>query len=161
MKVDALERQIIANDVIITGIPASREENVETIFDSICKAVGYTVTSYVNVVNAVFRLPGKSDRRPIIVKFTSWKTKIDFIKQYRSFKNLLLSHIGFLSSSPIYISECLTKYNREIFKAAAIKRKKGDIFNVFTIRGHVFIKKVADGNPIKLLAMDDVSNIGH
>lgn len=159
LRIDTLERQLIANDVIITGIPATNDEDVVAIIELIFKAIGFAAAT-ATVINAVFRLPGKYERRPIIAKFVMLKHKIDFIKLCRKFNNLSLNHIGYLSPNPIFISECLTQFNREIFKVASAQRKKGDIAKVFTIRGQVHIRKTIDSNPVKILSTSELNYNG-
>lgn len=160
-RVDKLERQALAKEIVITGIPCQQGENVVQIFRSICQAVAFNPD---NVTENCFRIPSKKDRlanTPIIVKFWYMGSKQLFMNSYFKMKNLNLSHIGFKTNAPnrIYINESLTPKNRDIFSLAQRLKKDKKIENVRTRGGLVSISVTGRSSPMCIFSKSQLDTL--
>lgn len=147
-RIDQLERLARANELVISGVPRTENENVSKICDSICEAIGYNGS---NIIQTCFRVPFKSNNRPssnnsncqrtpsIIIKFCSTDAKIAFFKSYIAKKNLCVTNIGFSTPGRIYINENFTKKNFDIYRLAKQMKADGKIFQYHTFSGRISV----------------------
>lgn len=77
----------------------------------------------------------------IIIKFSSWLEKSNFIIQYFKFKLLNLQHIGFSASKRIIVSDRRSQvsFNHRIFKAALKLKVSGKISKIHVSNGLVHV----------------------
>jgi hypothetical protein len=129
-------------DLIVRGVPMVANENLETIYTAIARAINYQpeVLPRVRLYRLGRKQPGSKFEPMILLKFTNRFDKMDFFRAYLNNTNLLLSDIGFMPRSRIYISENLTKMNREIFRSAQKLKRDQQIFSAKTISGRVQIR---------------------
>lgn len=141
-RVDQLERQIRMNELVISGVPMVKDENLYEIIGSICKAINYC--GGLDSIESGFCLPVHNNRRrlspSIIVKFWGSDAKNEFFKRYFATKKLCTTSIGFSAPSRIYVNENLTKRNFGIFCMARDMKKDGKIAHFTTQRGRIAIK---------------------
>lgn len=159
-RIHNLEKHAIKNDVIVTGVPKSPNENTKQIFDVICNVIGFT---YANTYS-VFRLPSNKAYSPIIVKFYNDNIKSNFFVNYKNFKKLYLSQIGYEipidgDDKRIYINNCLTKQCRDIKAEANALFKKGILGKVQIIRGDVHVTKTGEKFSTKILCTDQLKEL--
>ena len=101
---------------------------------------------------------------PIIVKLESPFDKAQLLKSIAKFRRtnnntFCLSNAGFSSDRPIYVNECLTKSNHDIFVAAYKLKNQKQLVSVFTMRGTVHIKKLADDIPIAVHSLQKLTEL--
>jgi hypothetical protein len=97
---------------------------------------------------------------PILLRFTNKIDKADFHKMYFAKKDLKLDNIGFAGDNTrIYISENLTKYNKEIFDAALNLKKDGKLVSVSTFHGTVSVKLAPTDRPKQILCLADLDSL--
>lgn len=139
--VDEITRETVADDIMVYGIPLIADESVLllTIFSIIYKSIGLQWD--MRILRQIFRLPGTSKERPIVVKFLSQLLEKEFLLALKSFGLLTLRHLGFNSDANIYVNHCLIKADRPIFKQARLLLKSKQIVAAFIMRGSIFIKK--------------------
>lgn len=156
-QIDDVQRQLYLNDVIVTGVPVTNNERLLDIFQLMCVAVGFSCSG--NEINNIFRIPGKTKARPIIVKFTTNFAKNGFTRQYFQHKTLSLKDIGIDASNRIFVNDCLTKINRAIYKEAILKKKQGIFSSVSTRNGYVMVKKNPGDGPNKLTSTESLQQL--
>lgn len=149
-RVERIERQILATDLIITGVPYVEGEKLSEIVTQIAG-----VLSCDKIPLQTFRLPRRnvnpspSPNSSIVMKFACSDDKNIFFKQFiiRSKQRpISLNELGFpLASSSantrIYVNESLTQHNYILRRDCDQLKARKLIFSVFTINGRVFIKR--------------------
>lgn len=168
-RIDQLERQARANELIISGVPTTDGESLDDIYDNICKAIDFNGK---NCLSTCFRLPtrhskaavtkSKSKRLqdpPIILKFWSTEAKVDFFKHYIRKKDLCLTSIGFTAPVRIYVNDNLTKKNFELLRMVRQLKANSKIFLYNIFNGRVFIKLSADENQTAVDSKDQLNLI--
>lgn len=158
-KISYLYRQ---TELVITGIPCKKNENLQKLFVSIASILGYSSGSSSPDFSLpdvdIFRVPGENpEKRRIIVKFASVVVKERFL--HRSFgvaKKMLLSSIGMKSSERFYIQQNLAPEVQKWKLAALQAKKKKLILKVKIVNGDIFIQ-CKDDTRLKLVkSMSDI-----
>jgi hypothetical protein len=131
-----------SGDLIVRGIPLLRDEDLQTYYVDIARAIGFTpeVLPRVRLYRLGRKKPGSKFEPPILFKFANRFDKMDFFRAYLNNTNLKLSDIGFGAQTRIYISDNLTAMNRQIFRSAQKLKKDHKIFSAKTISGRVHIR---------------------
>lgn len=153
-KINDIERKLLENDIIITGIPFVQNENVVNIFEALSKSIGFMNAT--SCLNTIFRLPGERLTRPIVAKFSSGLFKHEFFNLYIKYQQLSLMNIGLKSNDRIYINDSLTKKNSAIKKQALILLKNKVIHKVGVKFGLVYIKTKPTAAYMKIYNLDDL-----
>lgn len=146
-------------ELIVRNVPVLKDENVSTIAEKICQAIGFQSPYGVPVA---FRLRGKqpeaaSTQRvlrpnntrkadksvmfpPLLLKFaTVWDTKA-FMDRYFLHSSLKQLDIGFKTNDRIYISENLTPANLAVFRLARELLKTGIISKMRVSNGIIAVQ---------------------
>lgn len=162
-----LERELLRNELILTGVPASYGEIVLDIVGDICNALQCNLNG--GDVIAAYRLPpskAKSRRvnnerfsSPIVLKLGSDWAKQQLLSSYFKMKNLSTGDIGYQSKSRIYVNESLTIHNRAIFKAASDAKKLKRLSKCYTRNGIVHIQISEEGRIFRISDIDQLNAI--
>lgn len=162
-----LERELLRNELILTGVPAVHGEVVNGIICDICTALQCNING--GDVIAAYRLPsskassGRHHRQrissPIILKLGSDWAKQELLSAYFKAKNLNTGDLGFESKSRIYLNESLTIHNRAIFKAATDAKKAKRISKCYTRNGIVHIQLSVEGRIYRINDIDQLNAI--
>lgn len=157
IRIHTLEKQLIKNDIIISGIPVAPKENVFKYLEDICKAIGYAPSS--NITSS-FRLSPNNPTSPIIAKFANDSSKSEFFEKYFKIKGLKAAHIGLntVTNGKIFINHCVTRHCRTLRDAAKKLSEKGHLSKIKIIRGDVYITKTGDTNSTRILHMDQLKD---
>lgn len=170
--IDKIEREYLLDRLIISNIPYVENENLVEIYDKISKAIGSQskiVSAHRLKIKETFSKQLKSGNAsthneetthasnstqqlaslkikypPILVKFYSAEQRFEFFHKYFSFKNLNLEHIGFNSTTRIYINEQLTRKNTEILRTIQKLKDRNIVSRYYTSRGVVYACKNND-----------------
>lgn len=175
-------RQLLLTDVIISGVPEHKNENLIELFNRIAAIVGYNAP----LLPQIFRAkdsrssrqqtngaqnhgPSTSNSRPahasglrhrsIIVKFPTPSLRKEFVLKCASTRGIKLSSIGFTSDLLIFIYDSLTKNARELKAAALDLRRRKKLHSVFTMDGFVYIKRNENSRRVKITSKSDLNNI--
>lgn len=140
MQFNWIERRHNQADLMLYGVPSTKNENVISIIRDICVKIQMELPCVI----AAFRVRSRSNAMPIVVKLDTISSKQNLLSKYFKYKSLNLSDIGFESDKRLYICERLTKTDNTIFKMANELRKLGKIAKVSTRNGCVVIKKTND-----------------
>lgn len=138
-RMDFLERDKVAADILVSGVPVLNDISAREIMSKICQAIGYEDN---NTIQSAFRPNSKSkgkNSRSIIVRFVNAMCKSQFFSKYKTFKSLMLKDIGLDLETRIYCNDLLTKDNSTIFGSARELQRFKCINKTFTKRGQVFI----------------------
>lgn len=150
MNQERLERDSLLLDLIVTGIPLHRNENVSLLADRMCDIFGFNKGW--NGLSGCYRLaksrkttnpPNGSNPKaspPIISKFWTFNLKQEFFIRYLAKKSLNLSDIGFQTAARVYINESLTSTNQRILSKCRQLQKNKMIHQCRTYKGQVFVK---------------------
>lgn len=163
-----LERELLRNELVVTGVPASYGENVMEIIGDISGALQSNLNG--GDVVAAYRLPtGKANSgryrngrppaisAPIILKLGSDWAKQELVSAYFKKKDLSTADIGYKSRARIYLNESLTKHNRDIFKAATEAKMTKAILKCYTRNGIVHIQIQDDGKTYRINCIDHLN----
>lgn len=161
-RIDKLERMSLANELTISGVPQTQNENLDAICSKICTAIGFNGT---NTIQSCFRVAPKSRNASrsfppsIIVKFWSSDAKVGFFKSYIVKKNLCVTSIGFNTPSRIYINENFTKKNFEVLRRVRHLKTNGKIFQYRTVSGRVYVVLDPDSEQIGINSIEQLDHL--
>lgn len=159
--IEATHRMNKNKELIFSGIPYQGREDLQAIFRKIAVSIGWDENCIPLVdLQRLARAPiGSGTSPPVLCEFALRNTRNDFYKMYLSKRSLCLRDIGFESGNRIYINENLTTNAREI-RAAAIKLKKlGQVQNVSTRNGIVFIKPKGSENSKAVHTLQEIASL--
>lgn len=147
------------NDLIISGIPYLKNENLLAHFKAVCKQLGMDerTTPAVDIRRLKTGVMNDGDNSLVLVQFALKNHRDDFYSSYLRKHDLQLSHLGFESTRRVYVNENLTTTGRKL-KAAAVRLKKaGKLAAVFTKLGAVIVKPTATGQPIVIQSEEQLN----
>lgn len=121
-RVANLEQYSRLNNVEIKKVPVTKGENCAAILTAIGDAIDCPISSA--DLDAIHRVPTKSDDLNIIARFCCRDKKNDFVRKARKAR-LRTNQIGFSGEEhePVYVNDHLTHENKILF-AMALKLKK-------------------------------------
>lgn len=137
------------NDLIASGVPFVRGEDLNAYFHEWCRSLGYSENNY--PLADVRRLANKisNGAAPIIlIQFAITVQRNDFYSAYLRSRALSTQQIGFSVNKRIYINENLGIAARAIRAKALKMKKEGKLRSVFTRTGIVYIKRLNDDREI-------------
>lgn len=156
-RINELERRSCVLDIMIYGIPFSKDENIKEILSLIATKLG--IDDLAGVCDA-FRLRSRSkDNGQILVKFYTLKYKNLILRSYLRQKSLCLNDVGFNVPGRIYINECLSVQNRNLHKKALGCLKEGKLAKVGTRNGFVVVKWTTNDLYYKILDDADLDGV--
>lgn len=147
----ALQRLNRLNNLVITGVPYVRGENLMAYFNDWCRALGYPHQRNFPVV-AVQRMPKRNtaaSRSPVIIlRFAMGAQRNEFFCRYLRTCSLSLRSIGFSSNKRIYVNEDLGPKERMLRSKALRLKKRGILCKVFSRNGIVFVQSSSTNQTI-------------
>jgi uncharacterized protein YoxC len=160
VEVANLQQQTRKNNLVITGIPVTKGENMCAILQSVALALNIPFDKY--CVSAVHRLPSRNKNFPpsIVVNFVSRVVKAEWLYARRQTKSLSAKNLhAHFPDSPIYINEHLAPHTGFIFRQARALCKAGGLASVWTNEGRVLVKKHQSGPIFRITTMDQISEL--
>lgn len=140
-KIEILERRLIANEIVIDGVP---ENNLENCYE-IMKTIGTQLNVKIMdpVINDCYKIgrPEKNRTRRIVVGFTNREDKTKILESRKIIRNLSTKKIGMEIDMPIYIRENLTPKSNLLFKEARDLCKQYNFQFAWTKNGQLFLRK--------------------
>lgn len=170
-KVVQLERQIDNNDqynrsnnIIISGIPENKNENVYEILSKIGATAGCQITR--EEVDFASRISPRLNRnithgkpRNIVVKLTRRYLKDDLLAAIRKRKGMFVSELQLPGTGRIYINDHLTPKNQNLLNQCRNIKMEKKILYCWVRNSKIFVR-VSDTTPIILIAdQDDVNRL--
>lgn len=141
---EEVEQYTRKNCVEIQGIPKEKNEDVVDIVQKVGDMVGFKIET--NMIDNCHRLYSKQDGSApgIIVKFTRFLDKEEFLAKKRAKRELSTRYMGLKSDIRIFVNESLSPARRKLhFLARGAKKEKGYTF-LWTRGGKIFMRKNAD-----------------
>lgn len=171
------DQELLLNDVVISGVPETRGENVVHIVNLIAQKLGtpiderdIVVAERVGPLNPN-RIEGDSAParpRSIVVRLTRRAARTHLLSAARVRRNLSTTDIGAGGGSgggaqvpprKVYINERLMRSNAKLFHSAREAGKRLQFKYVWTKEGRIFVKK-EDGSHVQRVRSDkDIDKI--
>lgn len=147
LQIEEREQYDRNRNIIIEGIPETKEENVYNIFNNLAVLIDEPITLNEDI-QAAHRIPTKhSDRpKPIVVQFTNRQKRDAVVKKA---KKKLLKTTDFVSRVPVcsvYINDHLTPYYKKLLYEAKKLKTEKDFKYVWVSNSKIFVRK--DDNSI-------------
>lgn len=155
-----LEQYTRKNNVEISGIPVTAQENVLDIVKDVGAALGVEIQE--NQVSAAHRIPSyKKDRNTsLIVQFHSRTTRDSLLSKFRENKTLSAHQVNnAFSQQRVYVNEHLSPENKLFL--AKLKQKCRDVgyTYVWCREGKFFIKKGPGDKSKKISSYEEMDKI--
>lgn len=145
---EVLEQYSRNNNMIISGIPEQKGENLYGLFSTL--AAKLKIEYDKSDIDTAHRLPSSSPAPPpIIVKFVSRDVKNAWIRASKKEK-LHGSALSMTPALPIFCSDHLTPNTKQLFSGAQYLRGKGAVKYVWIRNGNVFMRKIETSPSIKI-----------
>ena len=156
-KADRLENMSVANELRITGIPSTQNENLLDVFNNICNIIEVPIPN----LRTIFRVKNKNNATvdgPIFVKLSLPYERNIITRSLSLFRRnkgtfLQLHHIGTDSSTPIFINENLTHTNSSLMRAATKFKKDKKVAAAYSYRGRIYVKTDLQSTPILISSL--------
>jgi hypothetical protein len=149
VKTDELEQYGRRNAIRIFGVEESEHENVDAVVMNTLKFVNpsadITKISRCHRVGRKFTGPGKP--RGIIVKFTSYRWKLEIMRCKSNLKGL---------HAKTFFNDDLTKAKSDLFFQARTLKRDDKIFGCWTWDGKIFIRETEDSPPTLIRDKDEL-----
>ena len=150
---DTLEQYTRKFNVEVHGIPECEGENLREIITKVGQKISVDISDDdIDIVHRLYRKPPA--KKPIIVRFTSYKKKREFYKGRFNLKDTNLSGIfgSVLSDSEarIFINENLTQRQQELLAMARNMKRAQKLNRVWTVDGKIFARKTEDSRPVRI-----------
>lgn len=158
---NAIARSQLSNDLMISGVPYTPNEDLLSYFRSWCLVLGY-VDASIPLVD--IRRLSKSPIREgancfILVQFAITNQRNDFFGKYLRHRSLSLAQIGFKSDKRVYVNENLVPTVRKIKSKALELRKEGKLNRVFTRGGIVYVSLPNSGQDSAVRSEDELRQV--
>ncbi|XP_039276173.1 uncharacterized protein LOC120349711 [Nilaparvata lugens] len=157
LQVADLQQHTRKNNVIITGIPVTKGENVFFILQRIAALLNIRHDKY--DVSAAHRPPNrnKNNPPPIVVNFVSRLTKSEWIHARKQRKGLSAVELhNQFPNRQIYINEHLAQHTSSIFNAARALLKTNKLASVWVREGRVLARKSATSPVFRIMNLDQL-----
>ncbi len=152
VKVDALEQYSRRNNVRISGIPESENENTDKIVQSIASSLGVEADIDISHRIGPINSSPSSPARPIIVRLKSRRSKVALMSAKKNLKTAKLPEIsknwpvvssGRHNNTPprIFINEDLTKQRAAVAALARDLKRRKQVDDTWVRDGNIFIKR--------------------
>lgn len=158
---DNLEQYTRKNSIEIHGIPDNLYSNAEEAVRKVAEAINVSIEP--SDIEICHKLKRDKGIPPIIVKFTSHKTKSKLYRERTKLKRVKVSDIfpsySLTPEARIFIHENLTPYRKSVVAEASKRRRNGTLHNLWTLDGKIYVKTSPDGNPIRIFCVEDLDDI--
>lgn len=143
------ERVVRLNELKLSGIPVTENENLLEIFTKIAEITGYDTSNTSNIPSMSRQIVKNkatnelNHSTTIILKFIAVHLKDTFYSLYLRLlprKKLSAKDLGFTSENRIFVGENLSQHNFQIFLAANALKHDKKLSNVFTTNGIVNVR---------------------
>ncbi len=140
--IDAAEQYSKKNNVLISGIPRKKEENVLELVVTLAAKLGVSIKEH--DIEIAHGMPSKKDQTTIIVKLNNRMKKQELTRASKKME-LKSDCIGLSPTLPIYCDDHLTIRNKYLLKLAKDLKKEGIIQFAWVRKCTIFIKAEETG----------------
>lgn len=163
-RVRNMEQYSRKNNIEISGIPTTPNEDVKTIVKDVGTALGLEVEP--SQIAAAHRIPTYNQSRTpsVVVQFFDRAVKEDFIAKFKETRaqNNHLTAAKVNKSFPaqrVYVNDHLSPENKRFLAALKVKCKELNFAFVWSRDGKFFVRKTAGDKAIKVSTTDDISKL--
>lgn len=163
-KIEDMQRRIQLSSLELRGLPYQKNENLREAFEKLCQTTGICIN--VDSICNIYRLPSKTEEKPIIVEFPSLYLRDKFISSFKTYnkdkgENMLsAASLGFSESkSLIFISEFLTRKNKRLFYLARKLATDLKYKYCWTKLGRVYLRKGSTDPYILVKSENQLNNL--
>lgn len=156
----SLEQYTRKNNLEVSGIPVTAQENICAIIKDVGVALGVEIRE--NQIAAAHRIPSfNQDRNPsIVVQFISRSTRDSILTNYRERKSLNANQVNSsFRSQKVYINEHLSPANKLLLAKLKQKAREAGYAYVWVRDGKFFIRKSAGERCIKISSYEEFNKI--
>lgn len=147
------------NDLIVSGVPFVRGENLTAYFHEWCRSLGYSENSYPLVdIRRLANNISNGSAPIILIQFAITVHRNDFFSAYLRNRTLSTQQIGFNVNKRIYVNENLGATARAIRAKALKLKKEGKLRGVYTRNGAVYIKRLDDERDMAVGSASELDN---
>jgi hypothetical protein len=165
LKRENIEREQYAriNNIEISGIPESKDENLNNIFQKLSSKIEADVmpSGIVSIqrVATWSRDPKEKSPSKIIVKFSNRLIKNSFLMAARKRRNVLTSELGLSGNGKIYINHHLTRENKILYKEVRELARLKQYKFVWVKDCRIYVRKIEKAPPILIQASSDLRKL--
>lgn len=156
-----LEQHSRKSNLLVTGVPVTKHEDVFSILDCVARAL--KITFQASDISAAHRLQGKKgDLRPpsIVVSFVSRQMKVDWLAARRRKGTLSACELSrTFPDTQVYLNEHLTPQTRTIFNGARALIKQRILSSVWTSDCRVMARVSPDHRPFRIRDLQHVGEL--
>ena len=140
----------------IIGIPKEENENPESLVIKLGEKIGVECKSH--EIQACHRIGPKSNAG-IITKFMNRKLHDQFLRKKRETRQVTGRDLNLQATKVnIFITESLTRKNKELFKSVRERKKEMGWDFAWTRNGMIFVKKSKDSELLTIRSKKDVTS---
>ncbi|KAI5636641.1 hypothetical protein NE865_10657 [Phthorimaea operculella] len=162
-QVEYREKMQLRNDIEISGVNESQNENLTHVVSTIALKLGvkYEPQDVDYVVRAGRQLPVEEGevRRPrsIIVRFTRRAPRDEMLRAARSRRNITTEQLDVPGApTKVFINEHLTKSERQLYGKARSVARERNFHYIGRKKGQIVVRKVENGTLISILSENDL-----
>jgi hypothetical protein len=159
LRVDDLEQYSRNNNVEITGIPETPQEDVM----AVVRAVGEKLKMEVvpDDFEAVHRVPTQSQTmpKPILVRFLRRRRKEEMIAKGKKIHLKGTDIHETFGEKPVFINEHLIPERKKLLSVCREKKNELDIKYLWTKAGTILMKKADSSKTVKILRVQDILKV--
>lgn len=156
LRAELRKQNELVNNLVISGIPQGRHENLLKIFDRLCVKIHAPVSQ--KDVLKIFRIVGRSEPL-IIVKFRTWTAKAN-VKRSFKYKNLWSFDIvptpSHAHSSKIFINAHTTRFYGKLVQIAKYYKKAGIIQSFYLCEHGLLVKSFCCEKDYTILSKEEL-----
>lgn len=145
------------NNVEVKGVPSRNAENLFSVVQNICTAVGYSFPQ--SQINYIARVPQhNSKNKSMIISFINRYVKEEFVAAARAKKRLLASDIGFATDgNQVFINDHLIPETKKLLTRVKELAKKRGFSYVWVRYCKIHVRK-NDSSPSHVIAKESDLN---
>lgn len=160
-RVRNLEQYSRRNNIEISGIPSSPNEDVKTILQDVGAAIGLEMQP--GEVTAAHRIPTfRKDRSPsMVVQFRERSIRDVWIAKFREKKTLTAYQVNkqFPQQQRVYINEHLSPDNKQFLSSLKRKCRELNYAFVWCREGKFFVRKNEGGKVQRVVSFHEIENL--
>lgn len=165
-KVMSMGNKLVQNNLEVTGVPCSTEENCSKIALTICKKVNPDIKE--DDIEDAYRIGSVKDRdgnaksvRPLLIKFRSTQGRNIIYKNKKILRKVDTKQLDFSNNSKlnIYINENLQHETKALLRETNIARKEKEWKYLWTNFGMIYVRQNDSSKIICIRSKEDLKVI--
>lgn len=162
--INSLKQKNMTNDIIVTGIPEQKNENLLFSINNILSK--HEITLKDSEVKKIYRLRNKNtlSNSPILIELKNESTKTTILQKQKLYGPVLLDELDESSVDgpnlrKIYFKDRLTRENLILLRESRIYGRMNGFKYVWFQDGTILMKYSDNSRPIKILSRKDFENL--